>query len=230
MVYHNHKIHRSGWLRASVLGANDGILSTASLLLGVYMGGGSEHHLLITGLAGLVAGAMSMAAGEYVSVCSQADTEQADLEMEIRSLERHAELEKQELTEIYQQRGLTPDLAGQVADQLMKHDALGAHVRDDIGIIEHASARPLQAALMSALSFAIGAALPLMTVILTSDTLIFTLPAATLIFLALLGTSAAWIGGASIIRGATRVVLWGSTAMLVTAAIGRLFGVLSSAH
>ncbi len=227
MSYHEtHKSHRSGWLRAAVLGANDGIVSTASLIIGVAASGTSQQNILIAGVAGLVAGAMSMAAGEYVSVSSQSDTENADLAMEKKSLEQNAECEEQELADIYQGRGLDATLARQVAEQLMAYDALGAHARDEIGISDTVSARPVQAALSSAATFTIGAALPLLVAwILTGAEQILAVALSSLVFLALLGGLAASAGGASITVGASRVTFWGALAMVLTAAVGRLFGV-----
>jgi VIT1/CCC1 family predicted Fe2+/Mn2+ transporter len=221
-----HKSHRIGWLRAAVLGANDGIVSTASIILGVASAGATRENVLIAGVAGLVAGAMSMAAGEYVSVSSQADTEKADLNIEKRSLEENFELERLELAKIYEERGLTRPLASEVASQLMEHDALGAHARDDIGISETVKARPLQAAASSAAAFAAGAALPLATAAIAPRACI--LPAVALLaipFLGGLGAIAAHAGGAPLARGAVRVVLWGALAMVLTAGVGKLFGV-----
>ncbi|MBT8078880.1 MAG: VIT family protein [Gammaproteobacteria bacterium] len=224
----HHRSHRVGWLRAAVLGANDGIVSTASLIIGVAAAGAPQEHVLIAGLAGLVAGAMSMAAGEYVSVSSQADTEKADLDLEKASLEQNFDLEREELAEIYRGRGLEPDLADQVAHALMAHDALGAHARDEIGISETQSARPLQAAWSSAAAFTIGAALPLAVAwVSPGPRQMPIVGAASLIFLAFLGAVAARTGGASLIRGAFRVTIWGVLAMALTAATGRLFGVVA---
>ncbi|MBC8212684.1 MAG: VIT family protein [Gammaproteobacteria bacterium] len=223
-----HKSHRTGWLRAAVLGANDGIVSTASLIIGVAAAGSTQSHVLLAGVAGLVAGAMSMAAGEYVSVSSQADTEKADLEMERLSLKHNAEFETEELAQIYQHRGLQPKLARQVAEQLMEHDALGAHARDEIGISEIVSAQPVQAALYSSATFTIGAALPLLTAWLVPlAQLIPLVSILSLLFLALLGAIAAQAGGAPLLRGALRVTFWGALAMALTAVVGRLFGVVS---
>jgi VIT1/CCC1 family predicted Fe2+/Mn2+ transporter len=220
-----HRTKRIGWLRAAVLGANDGIVSTASLLVGVAAASASQGSLLLTGVAGLVAGAMSMAAGEYVSVHSQADTEQADLARERSELERDPAAEQRELSGIYVQRGLDPDLARQVAEQLMAHDALGAHARDELGISVTLSARPLQAALASAASFAVGAALPLLvTTLAPMDVLIHWIAGSSLLFLALLGAAAARAGGASALLGAWRVTFWGALAMAITAGVGSLFG------
>jgi VIT1/CCC1 family predicted Fe2+/Mn2+ transporter len=220
-----HKTGRIGWLRAAVLGANDGIVSTASLIIGVAAAGASSHNIIIAGLAGLVAGAMSMAAGEYVSVYSQADTENAEIEREKRELEADDQGERMELAGIYVSRGLDPKLARQVADQLMAHDALGAHARDELGITEAMSARPLQAAGFSAASFSIGAALPLVASLIAPDSwLISTVALGSLVFLAVLGAIAARAGGASVFRGSIRVLFWGAMAMLATDLVGRLFG------
>jgi VIT1/CCC1 family predicted Fe2+/Mn2+ transporter len=223
--WERHRTQRVGWLRAAVLGANDGIVSTASLLLGVAAADASRGNVLIAGFAGLVAGAMSMAAGEYVSVHSQADTEAADLERERRELETDTESEHNELTAIYIGRGLDAHLARQVADQLMKHDALGAHARDELGITYMLRARPIQAALASAASFAVGAALPLAVAALASAAdILWAIAGASLVCLAVLGGVAARAGGASIAVGALRVTFWGALAMAVTAAVGRLVG------
>lgn len=223
-----HRSHRVGWLRAAVLGANDGIVSTASLIIGVAAASTSHEAILLAGVAGLVAGAMSMAAGEYVSVSSQADTENADLAIESKSLETDFDSEKDELTKIYEGRGLEPDLARKVSEQLMKHDALGAHARDEIGISESASAQPIQAALSSAATFIVGAALPLLMALVASrNQLIPVVACSSLIFLAMLGSIAARAGGASITVGAVRVTLWGALAMALTAGVGRLFGVVA---
>lgn len=222
----HHRSHRVGWLRAAVLGANDGIVSTASLIIGVAAAGAPQEQVLIAGLAGLVAGAMSMAAGEYVSVSSQADTEKADLKLEEASLAHNFDVEREELAEIYRGRGLEPALADQVAHALMAHDALGAHARDEIGISETQSARPLQAAWSSAAAFTMGASLPLAVAWGSPGTRQIPVVAATsLIFLAFLGAVAARAGGASVIRGAARVTFWGALAMALTAAVGRMFGV-----
>ncbi|MCP5481393.1 MAG: VIT family protein [Spirochaetales bacterium] len=221
-----HKSHRIGWLRAAVLGANDGIVSTASLIIGVAAAATSQNEILLAGVAGLVAGAMSMAAGEYVSVSSQADTEKADLELERRSLKNDLEFEKRELATIYEERGLDSTLARQVAEQLMAHDALGAHARDELGIFERARARPIQAALSSAGTFTIGAALPLLVAwILPGPHLILAVAGACLLFLGVLGGLAARAGGAPVLVGALRVTFWGALAMLATASVGHLFGV-----
>ncbi len=228
MSHHElHRAHRIGWLRAAVLGANDGIVSTASLIIGVAAASSAHDNILLAGIAGLVAGAMSMAAGEYVSVSSQADTESADLELERLSLEHDYESEKVELAEIYVGRGLDQALAMQVADQLMEHDALGAHARDEIGISHIISAQPVQAAVSSAAAFVAGAALPLIVAwAVPGRQLIFLVAAASLVFLAILGGLAARTGGASIAIGALRVTFWGALAMAITAAVGRLFGVV----
>lgn len=224
---HLHRSHRVGWLRAAVMGANDGIVSTASLLIGVAAASVAQTDILLAGVSGLVAGAMSMAAGEYVSVCSQADTERADIELEKHHLENHAEYELQELADIYVERGLERQLASQVASQLMEHDALGAHLRDELGIHERTTAQPVMAAFTSAGSFTLGAALPLTVAYLVEiQQLIVMVSSASLLFLVLLGAVAATAGGASKRRGALRVVFWGALAMLVTAAIGHLFGAI----
>ena len=220
-----HRSGNSGWLRAAVLGANDGILSTASLVMGVAAAHGTHGSILIAGTAGLVAGAMSMAAGEYVSVHSQADTESADLAKERAELESDAHGEHLELTAIYVSRGLEPALASQVADQLMVHDALGAHARDELGITEILRARPIQAALTSAGSFAVGAAAPLIVTALVPEGAVLSFVFATsIVLLALLGAVAARAGGAPMRIGAIRVTFWGALAMGVTAAVGLLFG------
>jgi len=221
-----HKSSRVGWLRAAVLGANDGIVSTASLVIGVASAGGSRSAVLIAGTAGLVAGAMSMAAGEYVSVSSQSDTENSDLARERKELETDNEAEHQELAAIYVERGLDPALAAQVSKQLMAHDALGAHARDELGISEMVQARPVQAAFASALSFSVGAALPLATVFVVAQAMMVWLVAVlSLAFLAVLGGIAAKVGGARVSTGAIRVTFWGALAMALTAAVGSLFGV-----
>ena len=223
-----HKSHRVGWLRAAVLGANDGIVSTASLIIGVAAANTTQANILLAGVAGLVAGAMSMAAGEYVSVSSQSDTEKADLAVEKKSLENNFEAEKNELAKIYQNRGLEPVLAKQVAEQLMAHDALGAHARDEIGISESVSARPVQAALYSAGTFTVGAALPLFVAwAIPGRYLIPAVAVSSLLFLALLGGIAARTGGAPIAAGAVRVTFWGALAMGLTAIVGRMFGVVA---
>jgi len=216
------------WLRAAVLGANDGIVSTASLIIGVAAAGAAHHSIILAGVAGLVAGATSMAAGEYVSVSSQFDTEQADLELERLSIEQNYEFEKKELAEIYETRGLEPALALQVAEQLMDHDALGAHARDEIGISPTFSAKPMQAALSSASTFTLGAGLPLLVAWWVAGAQLMTAVAiASLVCLAVLGSLAARAGGASVVVGAVRVTFWGSLAMLITAGVGRLFGVVA---
>lgn len=221
-----HRTHRIGWLRAAVLGANDGIVSTASLILGVAAAGASSESILIAGVAGLVAGAMSMAAGEYVSVSSQADTERADLDREREELAAHPEREHAEMTAIYAGRGLDVELASNVATQLMAHDAIGAHGRDELGISDTSSARPVQAALASAGTFSVGAVLPLLIVLLVpAPALIWAVSGSSLLFLALLGSLAARAGGASVITAATRVTFWGALAMALTAGVGALFGV-----
>ncbi|MGF6861571.1 VIT1/CCC1 family predicted Fe2+/Mn2+ transporter [Rhodobacteraceae bacterium MBR-64] len=221
-----HMVHRIGWLRAAVLGANDGLVSTASLVVGVAAAGSGRPEILIAGLAGLMAGAMSMAAGEYVSVSSQTDAEQADLAREARELRETPEAELEELTGIYVDRGLDRDLAEKVAFQLTERDALGSHARDELGISETVTARPVQAALVSALTFALGAVLPLIVVLFVPEALIALMVAAsTIIGLAILGGLGASAGGAGIFRGAARVTLWGVLAMAATAAVGTIFGV-----
>jgi VIT1/CCC1 family predicted Fe2+/Mn2+ transporter len=221
-----HKTHRTGWLRAAVLGANDGIVSTASLVLGVAAAGAETKAILVAGVAGLVAGAMSMAAGEYVSVSSQADTERADLDRERKELAANPRQEHAELTAIYVERGLDQALASQVATQLTKHDALAAHGRDELGISETLAARPVQAAMASAATFAVGAVLPLvMVLLLPAGALMWGLAASSLLFLALLGLLAARAGGAPVIASVTRVSFWGALAMALTAGVGALFGV-----
>jgi VIT1/CCC1 family predicted Fe2+/Mn2+ transporter len=220
-----HRTDRIGWLRAAVLGANDGIVSTSSLVLGVATAHATHGSIVIAGVAGLVAGAMSMAAGEYVSVHSQADTENADLDLERSELKADPKGEHKELAAIYVQRGLSPALAQQVAEQLMAHDALGAHARDELGISDVHRARPIQAALSSAASFAVGAALPLLvTVTVPEHALIPLVAGGSLVFLALLGGIAARVGGAGIAVGAARVTFWGALAMAITAGVGALFG------
>ncbi len=219
-----HRVHRANWLRAAVLGANDGIVSTASLIVGVAAAGSSQSNIIMVGVAGLVAGAMSMAAGEYVSVSSQADAEQADLDKERRELAEQPEHEHAEMTSIYVDRGLEESLAAEVATQLMDHDALGAHARDELGIIEEFSARPWQAALTSALSFVLGAALPLLVVLgVPLGSVIWAVSGSALIFLALLGALAASAGGAPVLAAATRVCFWGALAMALTALVGHWF-------
>ncbi len=220
-----HLVSRIGWLRAAVLGANDGIVSTASLIVGVAAASASKNDILIAGIAGLVAGAMSMAAGEYVSVSSQFDTEQADLARERRELAENIASEHEELADIYVKRGLEPQLAKEVARQLMAKDALAAHGRDELGISEITTARPVQAALTSAATFAAGAAMPLLMVVVSP--LAYLVPAvsfASLLFLGVLGAIGARTGGADVFRGVLRVTFWGALAMLATATIGKLFG------
>jgi len=220
-----HRTERIGWLRAAVLGANDGILSTSSLVLGVAAAHSTHSNVLVAGVAGLVAGAMSMAAGEYVSVHSQADTEQADLDLERAELKADDQGEHKELAAIYVARGLDPSLAKQVAQQLMARDALGAHARDELGISENVRARPIQAALASAGSFAVGAAMPLLVTVIASGAGLIPLVSGTsLAFLALLGGLAAHAGGAGVTMGAIRVTFWGALAMALTAGVGSLFG------
>ena len=223
-----HRTGRIGWLRAAVLGANDGILSTSSLLLGVAAAHATHRNVLVAGVAGLVAGAMSMAAGEYVSVHSQADTEQADLALERAELKADDKGEHKELMAIYVARGLDTPLAKKVAEQLMAHDALGAHARDELGISETLRARPIQAAMASAGSFAVGAALPLLVSAITPAAGLIPLVSGTsLVFLALLGGVAARAGGAGVTVGAIRVTFWGALAMALTAGVGALFGTIS---
>lgn len=222
-----HRMHRIGWLRAAVLGANDGIVSTASLVLGVAAAGALKQDVLIAGVAGLVAGAMSMAAGEYVSVSSQADTEAADLKRERHELATAPKFEHEELTAIYVGRGLSQDLAAEVATQLMAHDALGAHARDELGITDAQSARPVQAAFASAATFAVGAASPLLVVLLAPrSALLWVVAASSLVLLAVLGAVAARAGGAPVLRATARVAFWGALAMAATTGIGALFGVV----
>jgi VIT1/CCC1 family predicted Fe2+/Mn2+ transporter len=221
-----HRTHRIGWLRAAVLGANDGIVSTASLIVGVTAAGAESASILIAGVAGLVAGAMSMAAGEYVSVSSQADTERADLDRERRELAAYPRHEHAELKAIYVRRGLDARLASEVATQLMAHDALGAHARDELGISATLTARPLQAALASAMTFAVGAFLPLLLVLLVpASGLLWAVAGGSLLFLALLGSLAARAGGSPVSVAAARVTFWGALAMAATAGVGTLFGV-----
>lgn len=223
-----HFSQRIGWLRAAVLGANDGIVSTSSLVVGIAAANTGRPELVLAAVAGLVAGAMSMAAGEYVSVSSQADTEEADLERERQELENNAHYERKELTEIYVQRGLDPALAAQVADQLMAHDALGAHARDELGLSETHKARPLQAAVASAVTFSAGAAMPVMlTTFVPLASMIPVVSVSSLLFLAMMGAVAARAGGSSLFRGATRVTFWGALAMAATAGIGHLFGTVA---
>ncbi|MFC0590179.1 VIT family protein [Novosphingobium aquiterrae] len=220
-----HAVERIGWLRAAVLGANDGIVSTASLLVGVAAAASSKQEVVVAGVAGLVAGAMSMAAGEYVSVSSQADTEAADLAKERRELAEMPEFELEELTATYRARGLSDDLARQVAQELTAHDALGAHARDELGLADMHRARPIQAALTSAATFSVGAALPLIAAIMLPLARIpFTVSLAALAFLMLLGGVGAAAGGAPVAKGVVRVAFWGALAMAATYAIGSLFG------
>lgn len=221
-----HLMQRIGWLRAAVLGANDGIISTSSLIIGVASAAVAPNEILITGIAGIVAGAMSMAAGEYVSVSSQSDTEHADLARERKELEEDPDAELEELTKIYEKRGVEETLARQVAVQLMKKDALGAHARDELGISEIMVARPLQAALTSAATFALGAVLPLLTVLVfPADILIPAVSIGSLFFLGVLGAVGAKTGGANITKATIRVVFWGALAMAISAGIGKIFGV-----
>lgn len=221
----NHLVSRIGWLRAAVLGANDGIVSTASLIVGVATAASGSSEVLVAGVAGLVAGAMSMAAGEYVSVSSQSDTELADLSRERSELVTQPEFEREELAQIYVKRGVTPDLARQVADQLMAKDALAAHAHDELGISEMTTARPIQAALTSAATFAVGAAMPLAMVLLAPTAwLVWVVSIASLLFLALLGAIGAKAGGANVMKATLRVTFWGAFAMALTAGIGALVG------
>lgn len=224
--FETHRSNRIGWLRAVVLGANDGILSVASIVVGVASASSDHKTILLSGVAGMTAGAMSMAAGEYVSVSSQADTENADRAKEALELETNPEEELAELTQIYMDRGLDQTLAGQVAEQLTQHDALTTHLRDELGITEQLAARPLQAALASAISFAVGATLPLLVAMASPTSMVvWTVAAATVLALASLGGISASVGGASMTVGALRVAFWGIVAMVVTAMIGWLFGV-----
>jgi VIT1/CCC1 family predicted Fe2+/Mn2+ transporter len=221
----NHFSERIGWLRAAVLGANDGILSTASLMVGVASANTGRDAVLLAGVAGLAAGAMSMAAGEYVSVSSQSDTEKADLEREKQELATMPEKELEELRQIYVKRGLDPTLAMQVAEQLTAHDALGTHMRDELGLTEIHTARPVQAAMASAASFAVGGALPLLLAIVVAPRLvIYAIPIGSLVFLAALGAGSASAGGSSRHHAAIRVTFWGALAMALTALVGRFFG------
>jgi vacuolar iron transporter family protein len=220
-----HRTERIGWLRAAVLGANDGIVSTASLVVGVAAAEVARHDVVVTGVAGLVAGALSMAAGEYVSVSSQADTERADLRVERSELAAQPKSEEDELTEIYVRRGLNPELARVVAREFMAKDALAAHARDELGLSEELAARPLQAALASAATFSVGAGVPVLTIVLApASSLVATVSIVSLLCLAALGALAARAGGASAVAGAARVVFWGALAMAATAGIGKLFG------
>ena len=221
----SHLVARIGWLRAAVLGANDGIVSTASLIVGVAAAAATQNDVLIAGVAGLVAGAMSMAAGEYVSVSSQSDTEQADLARERKELSENMGFEREELADIYVKRGVDPELARQVANQLMAKDALISHARDELGISEMTTARPVQAALTSAATFAVGAAMPLLMVMISpASALVPVVSIASLLFLALLGAVGAKAGGANILRATARVTFWGALAMALTAGVGKLFG------
>jgi VIT1/CCC1 family predicted Fe2+/Mn2+ transporter len=221
-----HRTERIGWLRAAVLGANDGIVSTASLMLGVAAANVGRGELLVAGVAGLVAGAMSMAAGEYVSVSSQADTEQADMARERAEIKTQPENEHKELAAIYVKRGLAPVLAKQVAEQLMAHDALGAHAKDELGINVLTTAKPVQAALTSALTFSVGASLPLLAAVMSPASLLVPMVAGTsLVVLSALGALAARAGGAPVLRASSRVLFWGALAMAITAGVGKLFGV-----
>jgi VIT1/CCC1 family predicted Fe2+/Mn2+ transporter len=223
-----HHIERIGWLRAAVLGANDGIVSTASLVLGVTAAHATHSNIMVAGVAGLVAGAMSMAAGEYVSVHSQVDTERADIKLERKELKDDDAGEHKELAEIYVGRGLDPALAKQVADQLMAHDGLGAHIRDELGITKVLVARPIQAALASAASFAIGAVMPILVTLLAPEaSLIYLVSGTSIVFLALLGGLAAHAGGAPLAAGTMRVTFWGALAMGLTAGVGTLFGAVA---
>ena len=220
-----HLLDRVGWLRAAVLGANDGIVSTASLIVGVAAAATSQQTILLTAFAGLVAGAMSMAAGEYVSVSSQADSEKAERAKEAWELENQPKAERLELISIYKNRGLTADLAEQVADQLTAHDALGTHLRDELGLTAHFSAKPMQAALASALAFAAGALLPvILAALFSGEMLIWIVSGAALLLLASLGAAGAILGGAPTLRPVVRVTFWGAAAMAATAAIGSIFG------
>jgi len=221
----SHYVHRAGWLRAAVLGANDGIISTASLIVGVAAAGGSRGEILTAAIAGWAAGAMSMAAGEYVSVSSQADSEAADLKREQRALSEQPLEERRELAHIYEDRGVKPKLAREVADQLMARDALAAHARDELGLTEAAKPNPIQAAWASAVSFSVGAALPTLAAFLAArDVVVVAVPAGALVFLVALGALGAWAGGAPVVRPALRVGFWGALAMAVTAGIGALIG------
>jgi VIT1/CCC1 family predicted Fe2+/Mn2+ transporter len=225
MHLEQHRTDRIGWLRAAVLGANDGIVSTASLVVGVAAANAARSDILVAAVAGLVAGAMSMAAGEYVSVSSQADTERADIERERKELATNVEHEQEELAAIYVKRGLDESLAKQVAVQLMAHDALTTHARDELGISDTTTARPVQAALASAATFAVGAAMPMLSVLVTPGTLLIPVVVVTsILFLALLGGFGAYAGGAPLVRSALRVTFWGALAMALTAGVGALFG------
>jgi VIT1/CCC1 family predicted Fe2+/Mn2+ transporter len=224
-IKENHRSQNTGWIRAAVLGANDGILSTSSLILGVIAAQANEKHILLTGIAGLVAGSLSMAAGEYVSVSSQADIEKADLQREAQEISENPEFEKNELADIYVNRGLKPELAFQVAVQLMAHDAIGAHAREELGITEALAARPIQAALSSAVSFAVGATMPLLiTLISPLKNMLAMVSLSSLVFLITLGVISAKVGGAVIWKAAMRVAFWGALAMAVTTVIGSILG------
>jgi VIT1/CCC1 family predicted Fe2+/Mn2+ transporter len=220
-----HNSHRSGWLRAAVLGANDGIISTASLMMGIAAANQSQNAILLAGIAGLVAGAVSMAAGEYVSVCSQTDLEKADLDKEKKELMDDPEGELRELEGIYMSRGISRELSKRVAAELTQKDALGAHAREELGITDFNAAKPLQAALASAASFALGALVPLLTAILVAEKSLIVIPAISLISLTLLGALAAKIGGAKPVKGAIRVTFWGAAAMAATTLVGSFFGI-----
>ncbi len=224
----NHYSHRSGWLRAAVLGANDGIVSIASLIIGVAAASTTVNEIVLAGVAGLVAGAMSMAAGEYVSVSSQSDTEKADIALEQYHLDRDIDFELQELTDIYIKRGLQPELASQVAEELMAHDALDAHLRDELGLHERTNAKPIQAAFTSAGMFTVGASIPLAaTIIAPAGQIIPTVAASSLLALAALGAEAAYLGRANIVTGTVRVIFWGALAMGFTALTGIFFGIVA---
>jgi VIT1/CCC1 family predicted Fe2+/Mn2+ transporter len=226
MAHQEHHRHdRAGWLRASVLGANDGLISTSSLIIGVASANSAHETILVAGVAGLVAGAISMAAGEYVSVCTQSDIERSDLSIESKALKENYEEEVTELAEIYQKRGVDKSLSFDVTRQMMDKDALGTHARDEIGITEGSEAQPLMAAFSSALSFSVGAILPLFTAIfITNESLVFTVATFTLVFLALLGALSAYLSGAKIVKGVLRVTFWGAIAMASTALIGEIIG------
>lgn len=223
---HQHFSHRMGWLRAAVLGANDGIISVVSLIVGVIAAGADREHILLVAIAALAAGALSMAAGEYVSVSSQSDTEQADLEIEKKSLAENWDTEKYELALIYMERGVSAEIANQVAHELMEHDALDAHLRDELGLSEVHSANPIQAALASAVSFLTGGMIPVLLVaFLADENLGIIVATSSLILLGALGALAAWVGGANLLRGTLRVMIWGAAAMAITTWVGMLFGV-----
>jgi len=227
-IHEEHRSHRSGWLRAAVLGANDGIVSTASLIIGFASAASTQQGIVLAGVAGLVAGAMSMAAGEYVSVSSQSDTEKADLKQEEESIKNNFEFELNELAEIYEQRGVEATLAKQVAGQLMAHDALASHARDEIGITDISIAKPLQAAFYSAITFTLGALLPLIVAwLVPHQWIIQSVAILSLMFLAFLGIISAKAGGAPILRAAIRVLFWGALAMIMTYIVGQFFGVVA---